>query len=143
MPIEFLEPERFEQLYPIASIQRNGSRVTLSSDYPVSWIGKNALSSMFNIEMAFTRQRANDKNYSVQARASERLSVDHASSAHTVDAAWQIRMENIIGTLEPGERADLVVLDRDPYLRDPYNLHTIKVYLTVFNGRVVYYRDQL
>ena len=136
MPLEFLEPERFEH-YPIAPIQRNGGRVTPSTDYEVSWIGKNALSSMFNIEMAVTRQRAGDKNYSVQARASERLSVDQASRAYTLDAAWQIRMENIIGTLELGEKADLVVLDRDPYLSDPYNLHTIKVYLTVSNGRVV------
>ena len=141
--MEFLEPERFKQLYPIASMQRNGGRVTLSSNYPVSWIGKNALNSMFNIEMAVTRQRAGDKNYSTQARASERLSVDQASRAYTVDAAWQIRMENIIGTLEPGEKADVVMLDRDPYLSDPYTPHTIKVYLTVSNGRVVYDRDQL
>ena len=63
----------------------------------------------------------------MQARASERLSVDQAIRAHTVDAAWQNRMENIIGTLEPGKKADLVVLDRDPYLSDPYNLHTFKV----------------
>ena len=60
--MEFLEPERFEQLHPVASIQRNGGRVTLSSDYPVSWIGKNALNSMFNIEIAVTRQRVGDKN---------------------------------------------------------------------------------
>ena len=98
---------------------------------------------MFNTEMAVTRQRAGDKNYSVQARARERLSVDQASRAYTVDAAWQIRMENIISTLEPREKADLVVLDRNPYLSDPYNLHTIKVHLTVSNGRVVYDRDQL
>ena len=38
--MEFLEPERFEQIYPIASIQRNGGRVTPSTDYQVSWIGK-------------------------------------------------------------------------------------------------------
>ena len=41
--MEFLGPERFEQLYPLASIQRNGGRVTLGSDYPVSWIGKRRL----------------------------------------------------------------------------------------------------
>ena len=141
--MEFLGPERFEQLYPLASIRRNGGRVTLGSDYPVSWIGKDALNPLFNIEMAVTRQRAGDKLYPVQARASERLSVDQAIRAHTVDAAWQIRMEDMIGTLEPGKKADLVVLDRDPYLSDSYAIHKIEVDLTVSNGRLVYEKNEL
>ena len=139
--MEFLGPERFEQLYPLASIQRNGGRVTLGSDYPVSWIGKDALNPLFNIEMAVTRQRAGDKDYPVQARANERLSVDQAIRAHTVDAAWQIRMEDIIGTLEPGKKADLVVLDKDPYLTDPYQIHDIGIDVTMSNGRLVYLKQ--
>ena len=47
-------------------------------------------------------------------------------------------MEDIIGTLEPGKKADLVVLDRDPYLSDPYAIHSIEVDLIVYNGRLVY-----
>ena len=97
---------------------------------------------MFNIEMAVTRQRAGDKDYPVQARVNERLSVDQAIRAHTVDAAWQIRMEDIIGTLEPGKKADLVVLDRDPYLSDSYAIHRIEVELTVSNGRLVYEKNK-
>ena len=139
--MEFLGPERFEQLYPLASIQRNGGRVTLGSDYPVSWIGKDALNPLFNIEMAVTRQRAGDKDYPVQARANERLSVDQAIRAHTVDAAWQIRMEDISGTLEPGKKADLVVLDKDPYLTDPYQIHDIGLDVTMSNGRLVYLKQ--
>ena len=139
--MEFLGPERFEQLYPLASIQRNGGRVTLGSDYPVSWIGKDALNPLFNIEMAVTRQRAGDKDYPVQARANERLSVDQAIRAHTVDAAWQIRMEDIIGTLERGKKADLVVLDKDPYLTDPYQIHDIGIDVTMSNGRLVYLKQ--
>ena len=81
--------------------------MTLGSDYPVSWIGKDALNPMFNIEMAVTRQRAGDKHYPVQARANERLSVDQAIRAHTVDAAWQIRMEDMIGTLDQERKPTL------------------------------------
>ena len=139
--MEFLGPERFEQLYPLASIHRNGGRVTLGSDYPVSWIGKDALNPMFNIEMAVTRQRAGTPDYPVQARENERLSVDQAIRAHTIDAAWQIRLEDEIGTLEAGKKADLVVLESDPYTVDPYSIHAIDVDLTISNGRIVFARD--
>ena len=138
--MEFLGPKRFEQLYPLASIHRNGGRVTLGSDYPVSWIGKDALNPMFNIEMAVTRQRAGTPDYPVQARENERLSVDQAIRAHTIDAAWQIRLEDEIGTLEAGKKADLVVLESDPYTVDPYSIHAISVDLTISNGRVVFDR---
>ena len=138
--MEFLGPDRFEQLYPLASILRNGGRVTLGSDYPVSWIGKDALNPLFNIEMAVTRQRAGDANYPIQARANERLSVDQAIRAHTVDAAWQIRMEDTIGTLEVGKKADLVVLERDPYSTPIHSIHTIAVDITVSDGRRVFQR---
>ena len=138
--MEFLGPARFEQLYPLASIHRNGGRVTLGSDYPVSWIGKDALNPMFNIEMAVTRQRAGTPDYPVQSRANERLSVDQAIRAHTIDAAWQIRLEDEIGSLEAGKKADLVVLESDPYTADPYSIHAISVDLTISNGRVVFER---
>lgn len=141
--MEFLGPERFEQLYPLASIHRNGGRVTLGSDYPVSWIGKDALNPMFNIEMAVTRQRAGTPDYPVQARENERLSVDQAIRAHTIDAAWQIRLEHEIGSLEVGKKADLVVLESDPYTIDPYGIHAIGVDLTISNGRVVFERGNI
>lgn len=138
--LEYLGRERFEQLYPLASIRRHGARITLGSDYPVTWIGEDALNPMFNIEMAVTRQRAGEPDYPVQARISERLSVDQAIRAHTSDAAWQLRLEDEIGTLEVGKQADLVVLDRDPYREPVHRIHTIAVDATYSDGRLVYQR---
>ncbi len=135
-----LGEDRFNQMYPLASILRNGGKVTLGSDYPVSWIGQDALNPMFNIEMAVTRQQAGNAEAPVQPRVSERLSVDQAIRAHTSDAAWQLRLEDDIGTLEVGKLADLVVLERDPYASDPYQLHTIRVDRTFSDGRLVYVR---
>lgn len=135
-----LGEERFNQMYPLASILRHGGRVTLGSDYPVSWIGKDALNPMFNIEMAVTRQQAGHPEVPVQPRVSERLSVDQAIRAHTSDAAWQLRLEDDIGTLEVGKLADLVVLDRDPYTTDLHQLHRIRVEHTFSDGRLVFSR---
>ncbi len=139
--LDYLGRQRFEQLYPLASIARHGAKVTLGSDYPVTWIGKDALNPMFNIEMAVTRQAAGKPDYPVQSLASERLSVDQAIRAHTVDAAWQLGLEDEIGTLEVGKKADVVVLERDPYFSPVHALHSIKVDATFSDGRLVYRRD--
>ena len=140
LALRYLGEGRFNQMYPLASILRHGGKVTLGSDYPVSWIGEDALNPMFNIEMAVTRQQAGNPEVPVQARVSERLSVDQAIRAHTSDAAWQLRLEDQIGTLEVGKLADLVVLDRDPYTSDPYEIHTIRVDYTFSDGRAVFSR---
>ena len=76
----------------------------------------------------------------MQARVSERLSVDQAIRAHTADAAWQLRLEDQIGTLEVGKLADIIVLERDPYTSDPYKIHTIKIDHTFSDGRLVFSR---
>lgn len=140
LALRYLGADRFNQMYPLASILRHGGKVTLGSDYPVSWIGKDALNPLFNIEMAVTRQQAGNPEVPVQARVSERLSVDQAIRAHTSDAAWQLRLEDKIGTLEVGKLADLVVLDRDPYASDVYHIHTIAVEHTFSDGRLVHSR---
>ncbi|MER7012246.1 amidohydrolase [Saccharopolyspora sp. NPDC000359] len=46
--------------------------------------------------------------------ASQRLTTDEALRAVTVNPAWQLHMEDEIGMLREGMRADLVVLTRDP-----------------------------
>ena len=126
----------------MASILRHGGRVTLGSDYPVTWIGEDALNPLFNIEMAVTRQRAGQSDYPIQSLVSERLSVDQAIRAHTSDAAWQLRLEDQIGTLEVGKQADLVILAEDPYLTPVHEIHAIPIDLTVSDGRVVFERSQ-
>ena len=59
---------------------------------------------------------------------------------HSSMATVDLRLEDQIGTLEVGKLADLVVLDRDPYTSDPYQIHTIKVDYTLSNGRAVFSR---
>lgn len=139
--LEYLGHERFQQLYPISSIRRHGAKITLGSDYPVTWIGEDALNPLFNIEMAVTRQQAGNPDYPIQAKISERLSVDQAIRAHTIDAAWQLGLENDIGSLELNKLADFVVLDNDPYTIPIHDLHRIEVNRTYSDGRLVYERQ--
>jgi len=66
----------------------------------------------------------------------ERISVDQAMRAITVDAAYALGMEHEIGSIRAGKLADFTVLDEDPYLVDPIDLKDIGVWGTVFEGEV-------
>jgi predicted amidohydrolase YtcJ len=66
--------------------------------------------------------------------ANECLSLDAALRAITIDAAWVLRLEDQIGTIRAGKRADFVVLESDPYEVGAEGLPDIKVWGTVFAG---------
>ena len=58
----------------------------------------------------------------------------------TLDAAYQIRKEEELGSIEVGKLADLIVLDANPFEIDPYRIHSIGVALTMLGGEVVHFR---
>ena len=60
--------------------------------------------------------------------------------ARTVDAAYQLYLEDRTGSIAPGMRADLVVVDRDPLGVPVDELHSTSVELTLLDGKVVYRR---
>ena len=68
----------------------------------------------------------------------ERISPYRALRQVTANAAWQIHEEAEKGTLEPGKRADLVVLDANPLTVDPASLSSIKVKATLKDGTVIF-----
>ncbi len=63
-----------------------------------------------------------------------RLSLDQALRAVTIDAARAIRMEDEIGSIAVGKKADFTVLTEDPYLVPIEKLHRIPISATVFEG---------
>jgi predicted amidohydrolase YtcJ len=66
------------------------------------------------------------------------VSAEAALRALTTEAAWQIREESSKGSLAPGKRADLVILDADPTALPPERLHEIAVVATLKDGACVY-----
>jgi predicted amidohydrolase YtcJ len=63
----------------------------------------------------------------------QRLTLDEALTATTVNPAWLARDEHRRGRLVPGYLADLVVLDRDPYEVD--DIANVNVVATMLGGR--------
>ena len=70
----------------------------------------------------------------------ERISVEQALKAYTIDAAYLSFEENIKGSIEPGKLADFVVLAEDPFQVDVDHLPEIQISQTIVGGRTVYAR---
>jgi len=66
----------------------------------------------------------------------ECLSVEEALKAITIEAAYVMGLENEVGSLRAGKKADMVVLEQDPYEIDPMALKDIPIWGTVFEGAV-------
>ena len=62
--------------------------------------------------------------------------MEEALHAITLGAAWTLRMDHEIGSIETGKHADFVVLDEDPTSVDPLALKDVPIRATVLSGRV-------
>ena len=72
----------------------------------------------------------------------EKIDVETALRAYTVNNAWVGMMEDRLGKVKEGFLADLAVLDRDPLQVNPRELKDVQVVLTVVGGRVVFERPR-
>lgn len=135
---QFVSEDQFDRYWRFNSLHKLGVRLTFGSDFPASGAGTLGISPVFNIEIGNTRQDPGDASSRIQPRESERLAVETLIRGYTIDAAYQLQMEDEIGSLEVGKKADLVVLDRNLFDSDPYAISTIKVLLTMLDGKLVY-----
>lgn len=72
---------------------------------------------------------------SVQAPG-ERIGIDRALRAITIDAAHILSRDRELGSIEVGKRADFTILEDDPYDVDPMAIKDVGVWGTVLGGRV-------
>ena len=135
---QFVSGDQFNRYWRFNSLKERGVRLTFGSDYPASGAGTLGLSPMRQIEIGHTRQAAGEPDAPVQPRESERLDIETLLRGFTIDAAYQLRMEDEIGSIAVGKYADLVVLDRDIFAVDKYSIHETGVVLTLLGGDVVH-----
>jgi hypothetical protein len=121
-----LGPERVRYYDACATALEHGVRISLHSDYNVTNIGP-----LRCVQDAVTRVMHEGGGVFVPE---ERIPVEAALRAVTIDAAWQCRMDDITGSLEKGKYADLAILEEDPTAVDPMKLEAIKVSETWLAG---------
>ncbi len=123
--------QRGSRWMPAGSAVATGMRISLHNDPPVT-----PEEPLRNISVAVTRQTATGRVLGPQ----ERLTVEQAIRAQTIDAAWQLFADDVIGSLQVGKYADLVVLSADPRTVPPEQIADLDVRATFLAGRQVYHQ---
>lgn len=123
-----LGPDRLAGAYAWASMLKNGALLAFGSDYPVE-----SPDPFAGWAAAFTRQDAEGQPYGGW-RAEERLTREQAWWAFTGGAAYAGFAEDKFGRLAPGQRADFIIVDRDPLMASPSDLRGTKVEETWVGG---------
>jgi predicted amidohydrolase YtcJ len=129
-----LGPERANRIDPSASLIKNGMRFAYHSDSPVSPIhplkyASEGASRLWQV----TPQKV--------LNAKEKVSINDALKAITIDAAYQLKMDDKVGSVEAGKYADFAIVNQNPMKTDAYKIRDIQVNETWVNGQQVFKKN--
>jgi len=128
--LPYLGPERSRYIYAARSLRDAGAMIVGGSDWSVS-----TFSPFEAMEHAVTRTQGRGQE---PLFPEEGIRLQDIVDAYTIHAAYALKQEETTGSLEPGKRGDFIVLDRDIFTIDPFDLHETQVLDTYLDGRVVY-----
>jgi len=134
LALEYLGRERADRQYPMKSFFDSGVLVASASDYPVT-IPPRPLDA---IENGVTRAKLGETDPARVLNPAERVTVEQMVASFTINGARALGLDALTGSLQPGKRADLLVLDQDIFELPPSQIHTAQVLLTLFNGKEVH-----
>ena len=118
-------PDRARRMDACATALREGVALAIHSDAPVT-----PMAPLFTAWCAVNRLTESGAVLGPE----ERISVDDAIHAITLGAAYTLRMDHLIGSVEPGKYADFAVLEASPFDTAAQELRDIKVAGTISGG---------
>jgi predicted amidohydrolase YtcJ len=125
-------PERSETTYAFRSLLDAGARLAFGSDWFVA-----PPTPVEGIYAAVTRRTLDGKHPGGWV-PQQRITVEEALRAYTIDAAYSAFSESSLGSIEPGKLADLVIFERNLFEARPSELNEIPINTTIIGGKVVY-----
>ena len=125
-------PERARTTYAFKSLLNAGARLAFGSDWDVA-----PPTPIEGIYAAVTRRTLDGNNPDGWVPA-EKITVEDALRAYTINGAYAMFSESDRGTLEVGKLADLVLIDRDLTRIPTPEIRDARVVATVVGGRLVY-----
>jgi predicted amidohydrolase YtcJ len=129
-----LGPERAKGAYAWRSVLDSGAHVAFGSDWP-----NDKLNPILGLHASVTRQDA-EGHPAGGWHPEQRIALEEALRAYTLEPAYASFEENIKGSIEKGKLADLVVLSRPIFEVEPAELLETEVVMTIVGGRIVYER---
>jgi predicted amidohydrolase YtcJ len=127
-----LGPDRLAGAYAWRSMLQNGVPLAFGSDSPVE-----APEPFVGIAVAVSRQDANGQPPGGW-QPQQTITREQALAAYTAGAAYAGFADGRFGELKPGQRADFLLIDRDPLTSSPDDIRQTKVLETWIGGQKVY-----
>jgi predicted amidohydrolase YtcJ len=127
--------KRGQGAYAWRSLLDAGTVLAFGSDCPVE-----PFDPLAGIHAAVTRRRADGSPGPEGWHPGERITVEDAVRAYTLDAAYASGEEWEKGSITPGKLVDLVVLSQDIFAIPPMSILETEVEATILDGQFVYRR---
>ncbi|MFN7988875.1 MAG: amidohydrolase family protein [Thermoanaerobaculia bacterium] len=121
-----LGPERADVMTRNASVLKRHIPLSFHSDLPMA-----PADPLFLAWCAVNRVTPSGR----VAGPEQRIGVEDALRAITIEAAYSWRKENDLGSIAPGKIASFTVLEEDPFAVEPMRLKDIPIWGTVYEGR--------
>lgn len=118
--------ERASQMARLGSLVRNNVTFALHSDF--------TMAPALPLNSAWVAVNRTGESGAVLG-PHERIGLERALRAITIDAAYVLGMENEVGSIRAGKKADFTVLEADPFETPVEELKDIPLWGTVFEGR--------
>jgi hypothetical protein len=128
----YLDDSVYKWQYPARSVLDNGGIISGASDWPVS-----SANVFWGIYQAETR-----KGPEGVLDASQDMPREAMFYAYTRNSARAMNLLSKIGSIAPGKRADLILLNRDVLTVSPEEMRETKVLWTMVDGKMVYQAPQ-
>ena len=126
-----LGKDRFRYAYAMKTYAEHGIVAAASSDAPVV-----PVDPLIGIQTMVTRK----DRLGEDAWQEERVSVDDAIRAYTVNAAYASFAEKTRGRIAPGMVGDVTIFDQDLRAMDPDQIVTAEADFTIADGEIVWDR---
>jgi predicted amidohydrolase YtcJ len=123
-------PERDLRLIPLKTLQKRGILWSGGSDYSVT-----PVAARYGLWASVARQTSSGKE---PFGSAEGVGAKTALRSYTAWGARQMFLEDKIGTLEAGKRADIAIWDRNLYTIPTEQIKEMKCLMTLLDGEVVY-----
>ncbi|HCM60493.1 MAG TPA: amidohydrolase [Bacteroidales bacterium] len=133
---KYIGPDRVKTTYAFRSLLDSGATLAFGSDWFVA-----PATPLEGIYAAVTRRTLDGKNPDGWV-PEQKITVEEALKAYTINAAYASLEEDLKGSLEPGKLADFVVLDRDITAIDPVEIWNVKALQTWVGGKKVFDRTE-